>query len=76
MATLSITLPAQPVQTAFNLRRWEELLSDPELARIEGRIETDRHGHILMSPPPLRVTAAARPASPVSCWNCCRKGPC
>jgi Uma2 family endonuclease len=52
MATLSITLPAQPVQTAFNLRRWEELLADPELARIEGRIETDRHGHILMSPPP------------------------
>jgi hypothetical protein len=40
------------VQTALNLRRWAELLADRELARVEGRIETDRHGHIIMSPPP------------------------
>ena len=40
------------MQTAFNLRRWSELLRDPELARFEGRVETDRHGHIVMSPPP------------------------
>ena len=52
MATLTIELPPQPEQTAFNLRRWSELLADPELTRIEGRIETDRHGHIIMSPPP------------------------
>ena len=52
MATLTITLPNQPAQTAFNLRRWEELCADAELAKVEGRIETDRHGHILMSPPP------------------------
>lgn len=52
MATLTINLPVHPDQTAFNLRRWEELLADAGLARIEGRIETDRHGHILMSPPP------------------------
>jgi len=52
MATLTIELPTQREQTAFNLRRWSELLSDPELAKIEGRIETDRHGHIIMSPPP------------------------
>lgn len=45
-------LPPQPSQTETNLRRWAELLKDPELARIEGRIETDRHGHIIMSPPP------------------------
>jgi Uma2 family endonuclease len=55
MATLTIELPAQEDQTAFNLQRWSELLSDTELgrelARIEGRIETDRHGHIIMSPP-------------------------
>ena len=25
---------------------------DPALAKVEGRIETDRHGHIIMSPPP------------------------
>jgi Uma2 family endonuclease len=52
MGTLTIALPTQREQTAFNLRRWSELLSDPELAKIEGRIETDRHGHIIMSPPP------------------------
>jgi Uma2 family endonuclease len=52
MATLTIELPEQKAQTAFNLRRWGELVGDPELAKIEGRIETDRHGHIVMSPPP------------------------
>ena len=36
----------------MNLRRWAELLADPALARFDGRIETDRHGHIIMSPPP------------------------
>jgi Uma2 family endonuclease len=52
MATLKIELPPQQTQTSFNLRRWDELLADPGLAKIEGRIETDRHGHIIMSPPP------------------------
>jgi Uma2 family endonuclease len=56
MVTLTIELPAQENQTEFNLRRWSELSADTslgrELARIEGRIETDRHGHITMSPPP------------------------
>ncbi len=55
MPALTIELPAQEDQTAFNLRRWAELLADTdlgrELARIEGRIETDRHGYIIMSPP-------------------------
>jgi Uma2 family endonuclease len=50
------TLPPEE-QTAFNLKRWQELLADSELARelarIEGRIETDRHGNVIvMSPPP------------------------
>ncbi len=52
MATLTIELPPQTEQTSFNLRRWAELLADPELARFEGRVETDRHGHIIMMPPP------------------------
>jgi Uma2 family endonuclease len=51
MATMTIELPSQAEQTEFNLRRWAELLTDRELAKIEGRIETDRHGHIIMSPP-------------------------
>jgi hypothetical protein len=52
METLTIELPSQARQTRFNLRRWEELQTDPALAKIEGRIETDRHGQIIMSPPP------------------------
>src|SRR5881628_301175 len=52
MATLTIELPPQQEQTRFNLQRWAELQSDPQLAKIDGRIETDRHGHIIMSPPP------------------------
>jgi hypothetical protein len=52
MPTLTIELPAQTAQTQFNLRRWAELLADRELARIEGRIETDRFGHVTLTPPP------------------------
>lgn len=49
---LTLELPPQKTQTAFNVRRWAELLADRELAKIEGRIETDRYGRIIMSPPP------------------------
>jgi Uma2 family endonuclease len=52
MATVTIELPPHAAQRDLNLRRWSELLSDPALAKVEGRIETDRHGHIIMSPPP------------------------
>ena len=40
MAGLIIELPTRKERTEFNLRRWEELLNDPVLAKIEGRIET------------------------------------
>src|ERR1044071_1702938 len=52
MATLTLELPPHQTQTAFNLRRWAEVLADRSLARFEGRIETDRYGHVIMSPPP------------------------
>ena len=52
MATLTIELPPHPAQAASNLRRWTEISADPELTKFEGRIETDRHGHVIMSPPP------------------------
>jgi Uma2 family endonuclease len=52
MSMQTLELPPRKTQAAFNLRRWAELLADRELARVEGRIETDRHGHIIMSPPP------------------------
>jgi Uma2 family endonuclease len=35
-----------------NLVRWNELATDPTLARLPFRIETDRLGRIIMSPPP------------------------
>src|SRR5438093_5713223 len=50
MATLTIELPPHRTQTEFNMRRWAELLADRELARFEGRIETDRYGHVIMGP--------------------------
>jgi Uma2 family endonuclease len=39
-------------QTAFNLRRWEEVQADPDLAKLPHRIETDRYGNIVMTPFP------------------------
>jgi len=52
MPTLTIELPPQQALTEFNLRRWAEVLADRELARFEWRIETDRHGYVIMNPPP------------------------
>ena len=52
MAMPTLELRPHKTRAAFNLRRWAELLADRELAKVEGRIETDRHGHIIMSPPP------------------------
>ena len=49
---MTIELQPSETQTAFNLKRWSEILQDPELARLPHRIETDRHGHIIMTPPP------------------------
>jgi Uma2 family endonuclease len=49
---ITIALPDLASQTGFNLTRWTEILGDPYLANIPDRIETDRHGHILMTPPP------------------------
>lgn len=49
---IAIQLPPRTDQTEFNLRVWERLLADRELAKLAGRFETDRHGHVIMSPPP------------------------
>jgi Uma2 family endonuclease len=51
MSGLTIQLQPSKELTAYNLQRWAELLNDPEIARVEGRIETDRYGQIIMSPP-------------------------
>ena len=52
MDTLVLQLPPRSDQHAFNLNRWEQLCQDTELARVESRIETNRHGEIIMMPPP------------------------
>ncbi len=39
-------------QTAFNLAAWEKVLADSFLAGLPYRVETDRYGQIIMSPPP------------------------
>ncbi len=49
---ITVELPERVSQTEVNLARWAQVLADPTLARLPHRIETDRHGHILMSPPP------------------------
>jgi hypothetical protein len=49
---LTIQLHPSRRQATFNIKRWRELLADRDLARLPHRIETDRHGHILMRPPP------------------------
>jgi Uma2 family endonuclease len=47
-----LSMPQVQDQQAFNLQRWEEVCADPFLSGIEGRIETDRFGQIIMNPPP------------------------
>jgi len=49
---MTIQLASPQEQVSYNLLRWAELIEDPLLQGWEGRIETDRHGHIIMSPPP------------------------
>jgi Uma2 family endonuclease len=39
-------------QTALNLAVWEKVLADHFLAGLPYRVETDRYGQIVMSPPP------------------------
>jgi len=62
--SMSLTIQLHPSenQTAFNIKRWRQLLADPELARLPYRVETDRHGHILMRPSPVRQRSANRPS--------------
>ncbi len=47
---LTIELPERESLTEFNLRRWEEILADPPFPDHPGRVETDRHGHLIMTP--------------------------
>lgn len=53
--TLVIELPPRDEQLAYNRERWQQVLADPELQALSQRIETDRHGNVIMSPPPKKV---------------------
>ena len=46
---MQIELVSQPDTV---IARWQELVDDPELARWPGKVETDRFGRTIMSPPP------------------------
>jgi Uma2 family endonuclease len=48
---ITIELPELAAQTKFNLARWTEILADTELAKLSYRVETDQHGHLVMTPP-------------------------
>jgi hypothetical protein len=39
---LTLSLPAHDEQTSFNARRWREVLTDAELLKIEGQLESAR----------------------------------
>ena len=47
-----LEIPGVEDQEAFNLERWREVLDDPDVAKVEGRVETNRFGEIIMTPPP------------------------
>jgi Uma2 family endonuclease len=51
MAKVQIELPPQRTLTPLNIRRWNQLITDPILANVEGRIETNRHGQIILTSP-------------------------
>ena len=50
MPTLTIHLPVKNAYHEDNRNRWEEILRDQTLANYLGKIETNRHGQILMMP--------------------------
>jgi Uma2 family endonuclease len=52
---ITIELPDLAAQTKSNLARWTEILADPELAKLTYRVETDQHGHLVMTAPPAPI---------------------
>ena len=39
-------------QHALNRQVWERFVNDPALAEVIEKVETDREGNLIMSPPP------------------------
>jgi Uma2 family endonuclease len=53
MSALTFELPPHEKMGPVNLKRWAQLMADPALAKFEGRIETNRHGQIILTPPEI-----------------------
>ena len=49
--TVVLEVPSRAQALAFNRKRWAEVLEDRELAEWPGKVETNRHGEVLMMPP-------------------------
>ena len=49
--SIVLEIPSRAQALAFNRTRWSEVLEDCELARWPGKVETNRHGEVLMMPP-------------------------
>src|SRR5258705_5153679 len=74
MGTGALEFPTQKAQRAFNLRRWAEVVKDPELAKYEWRIETDRHGYVIRSPPPAASHGHYQSKIAQLLWTLMREG--
>lgn len=48
MPRLMLKLLPSRTRGVFNTRRWEELIMDPIVGKIKGRVETDRHGRVVL----------------------------
>jgi Uma2 family endonuclease len=53
--SITIELPDLAEQRKFNLARWTEILADLDLAKLPYCVETDQHGHVVMTPPPAPI---------------------
>ncbi len=43
--------PTRAEQLAFNRRRWAEIVADPALADLPGKVESNAYGNVIMMPP-------------------------
>ena len=48
---LLIELPSRAEQIAFNRKHWAEILDDPFLSDLPGKVECNAFGTVLMMPP-------------------------
>jgi Uma2 family endonuclease len=50
MRSIALQLPVSASYHEDNLRRWREIVGDPEWAKYAGKLETNRHENIIMIP--------------------------